>query len=161
MNFPSIQDDSTMHLGLTVQACSPSPYHPMPILMHTSPITHTNKPVHTKNPDTAKWATTGSSNRTQSFDHPLMLRKYLHSMDKRKIRKKTFETEAGKWHARGQHGPHGRAYLQKAKANPPPLRDKQVYGPIWGQPLPSAGIPDLTPSHLLKNILWASMEAQL
>lgn len=25
---------------------------------------------------------------------------------------------------------------------------------------PSAGIPDLTPSHLLKNILWTSMEAQ-
>lgn len=24
---------------------------------------------------------------------------------------------------------------------------------------PSAGIPDLTPSHLRKNILWASMEA--
>lgn len=72
--------------------------HPlaMAILMHTSPVTHTNKPVHIRIWTLLSWATTGSSNRTHSFDHPLVLRKYLQSMDKRKkIRKKTFETEAG------------------------------------------------------------------
>lgn len=72
--------------------------HPlaMAILMHTSPVPHTNKPVHIRIGTLLSWATTGSSNRTHSFDHPLVLRKYLQSMDKRKIRrKKTFETEAG------------------------------------------------------------------
>lgn len=64
--------------------------HPlaMAVLMHTCPVTHRNEPVHIKNPDTAKGATTGSSNHPHSFDHPLMLRKYLQPMDKRKNKKK-------------------------------------------------------------------------